>query len=250
MIVNKKNRVKPFFKQLIKLRENVQEKTKLLKFKHKKWEISIERYSNKLKKRYLKFKAKDHTRYTLTKYPNNGTSRKKLYRNSLNSGRNFRLFYGGLLKKDLKKQIKLFNLDKKKKTDVNLIFIKHFEKRLDTILFRSKFAKSFRNARQIITHKKIKVNGSIVNSPSYILENGDLVSIDLSYQNIIIKNLQYCLQGWLKYNARLWPTPPKHLVINYSTMEIFIGDLKLSSLTTEFTFDLKIEKVLLNYYRQ
>ena len=247
----KKNRVKPLFKNLIKLRENVQGKTKILKFKHKKWRTFIENYSKKLKKRYVKFKPQDQTKYTITRYPNKGTSLKKQYRNSLNSGRKLRLFYGGLLKRNFKKQIKILNSDKKNsKKNINLVFLKLFEQRLDTVIFRSKFAKSFRNARQMITHEKINVNGKQVKSPSFILKRGDLVSVDYKYHNIIIENLQYCLQGWVNLNARLWPLPPKHLIINYTTMEIFFDNLDITNLSTDFSFNLNLEKVLLNYYRQ
>lgn len=246
----KKNRVKPLFKQLIKLRENVQGRTKILNFRHKKWKTFIEKYSKKLKKRYVKFKPQDQTKYTITRYPNKGTALKKQFRNSFNSGRKLRLFYGGLLKKNFKKQLKIFNSDKNKKTNINLIFLKLFEQRLDSVLFRSKFAKSFRNARQMITHEKIRVNGKVVKSPSFILKKGDLISVNFKYHEVVIKNLQYCLQGWVNYNARLWPLPPKHLIINYTTMEIFFDNLDITNLSTDFSFNLNLEKVLLNYSRQ
>lgn len=44
------------------------------------------------------------------------------------------------------------------------------ERRLQTIIFKKKLANSIRQARQLITHKKIKVNGKTVNVPSYIIK--------------------------------------------------------------------------------
>jgi hypothetical protein len=48
MILKKKNRFKPIFKQFIKLRENIQNRQKILKFKKKKWKF-FKFYINKLK---------------------------------------------------------------------------------------------------------------------------------------------------------------------------------------------------------
>jgi hypothetical protein len=60
MLFKKKNRYKPRFKQFLKLRENVQNRNKILKFKKKKWEKLLQFYKRKLK-RYKKFKPKDQT---------------------------------------------------------------------------------------------------------------------------------------------------------------------------------------------
>lgn len=246
-----KNIQKPFFKQLVRLRENVQNKTKLLKFKRKKWEDLKNHYLKKLK-RYKKFKPKDHSKYKINKYANKGTSHQKQFRTALQTSRNFRLFYGGLLKKELKKNIKTLTINKFNNhvpTHINLIFLKIFERRLDTVIFRSKFAKSFRNARQLINHEKIYVNNKIVKSPAYILKKGDLITIEPKFHDTIIKNLKYCLRTWIKYKAHLWPIPPKHLIINYLTLEIFFEDIDVTSFSTEFMFELNLEKIVFNYYR-
>jgi len=43
------------------------------------------------------------------------------------------------------------------------------DRRLQTIVFKKELAKSVKEARQMITHKKVLVNGEIVNIPSYIV---------------------------------------------------------------------------------
>jgi small subunit ribosomal protein S4 len=44
-----------------------------------------------------------------------------------------------------------------------------FERRLQTIVFEKKIAPSMKAARQMITHKKIIVDGGVVNAPSYFV---------------------------------------------------------------------------------
>ena len=51
------------------------------------------------------------------------------------------------------------------------------ELRLDNILFRAGFARTRREARQIVDHKHVLVNGSCVNIPSYEVSVGDKIEI-------------------------------------------------------------------------
>ena len=48
----------------------------------------------------------------------------------------------------------------------------YLEQRLQTILVKKKLATTVKSARQLITHKKVLVDGKIVNSPSYIVPVG------------------------------------------------------------------------------
>lgn len=45
----------------------------------------------------------------------------------------------------------------------------YLKRRLQTVLVNKKISPTIKNARQLITHKKILVNGKIINSPSYIV---------------------------------------------------------------------------------
>ena len=51
------------------------------------------------------------------------------------------------------------------------------ELRLDNIIFRLGFARTRREARQIVDHKHVLVNGKQVNIPSYLVKAGDVVEI-------------------------------------------------------------------------
>ena len=51
------------------------------------------------------------------------------------------------------------------------------ELRLDNIIFRLGFARTRREARQIVDHKHVLVNGKCVNIPSYSVKPGDKIEI-------------------------------------------------------------------------
>ena len=51
------------------------------------------------------------------------------------------------------------------------------EARLDNVVYRMGIAPSRRGARQIVSHRHITVNGSVVNIPSYHLKPGDVVAV-------------------------------------------------------------------------
>jgi small subunit ribosomal protein S4 len=50
------------------------------------------------------------------------------------------------------------------------------ERRLDNVVYRCGWAVSRDMARQLVTHRKVKVNGKKVWSPSYLIKIGDMVS--------------------------------------------------------------------------
>ncbi len=51
------------------------------------------------------------------------------------------------------------------------------ESRLDSVVFRMGFARTRREARQIVGHKHVLVNGKRVNIPSYLIKAGDVIEI-------------------------------------------------------------------------
>lgn len=57
------------------------------------------------------------------------------------------------------------------------ILMSLLECRLDNIVFRLGFARTRREARQIVGHKGILVNGKLINIPSYNVKAGDVISI-------------------------------------------------------------------------
>lgn len=235
------SRFKPLYKQFVKLRENVQNRKKLLKFKKKKWKKFIN-YCYSKWRWYRKFKLQDQLRYAVTEYANKWISYERRFKPTLNSSRKFRLFYGNLPKKFVKKQIRQTLKKKINKTkNFKLIFLKFFEQRLDAILYRSKFCISLRNARQLIVHGKIFINKTPAKIPSYILKPGDLISVNTKHRRLIRKSIKI---------SKTLPIPPKYLSINYKTLEIlFNGNIKYTSLSTNFTFYLNLEKILSSYLK-
>ena len=63
----------------------------------------------------------------------------------------------------------------KGRTGENLMIL--LERRLDSVIFRMGFARTRREARQIVGHKHILVNGKAVNIPSYLISVGDTIEI-------------------------------------------------------------------------
>ncbi len=60
-------------------------------------------------------------------------------------------------------------------TGENLMVI--LESRLDSVIFRMGFARTRREARQVVGHKHVLVNGKSVNIPSYLIKAGDVIEI-------------------------------------------------------------------------
>ena len=60
-------------------------------------------------------------------------------------------------------------------TGANLMIL--LESRLDNVVFRMGFARTRKEARQIVGHKHVLVNGKCVNIPSYRIKAGDVVEI-------------------------------------------------------------------------
>ena len=66
-------------------------------------------------------------------------------------------------------------------TGENLMIM--LELRLDNVLFRLGFARTRKEARQIVDHKHVLVNGKCVNIPSYLVKAGDVIEIKESKKN-------------------------------------------------------------------
>ena len=67
-------------------------------------------------------------------------------------------------------------------TGANLMTM--LESRLDNVIFRLGFARTRREARQIVDHKFVLVNGKQVNIPSYLVKAGDTIEIREKSKNI------------------------------------------------------------------
>ena len=73
-----------------------------------------------------------------------------------------------------------------KKTGVTgTIMLQTLESRLDNVIFRAGFAITRKQARQIVNHAHILVNGKKVDVPSYILKAGDVITVKESSKDFV-----------------------------------------------------------------
>jgi small subunit ribosomal protein S4 len=84
-------------------------------------------------------------------------------------------------------------------TGMNLLRI--LERRLDNVVYRMGFGSTRAESRQLVSHKSIVVNGTVVNIPSYQVEAGDVVAIREKSRN------QLRIQGALTLSANRSPVP-------------------------------------------
>ena len=84
-------------------------------------------------------------------------------------------FIYGVLEKPFRNYFEKAQKLKYGTTGENLMIL--LETRLDNVLFRMGFARTRVEARQIVSHREVKVNGKIVNIPSYAVKVGDVVEI-------------------------------------------------------------------------
>ena len=81
------------------------------------------------------------------------------------------------------------------------------EERLDNIVFRMGFARTRREARQIVSHRHVLVNGKIVNIPSYRISAGDKIEIKEKskslqrFKDIVEANGGVSVPAWLESNS-------------------------------------------------
>ena len=57
------------------------------------------------------------------------------------------------------------------------VFLQTLERRFDNVVYRLNLAMSRKQARQLVTHRHFRINGRIVNIPSYIVKPGDVITI-------------------------------------------------------------------------
>ena len=86
------------------------------------------------------------------------------------------------------------------------LLIQQLERRLDNVAFRLGFAISRRQARQVVRHGHVEVNGRKVNIPSYQVNVGDVIAIRESAKKLIIVEqgaqnaAQSPVPAWLEAN--------------------------------------------------
>ena len=118
-------------------------------------------------------------------------------------------------------------------TGDNLMML--LELRLDNIIFRMGFARTRREARQIVDHKHVLVNGKQVNIPSYLVKAGDVIEIrekskgSQRYKDILEVTEGRMVPEWLEANKETLSGSVKELptreVIDVPVNEMLIVEL-------------------------
>jgi small subunit ribosomal protein S4 len=110
----------------------------------------------------------------------------------------------GVLEKQFRRTFE--EADRRKgNTGANLLFL--LECRLDNVVYRMGFGSTRAEARQMVSHKAITVNGKSVNIASYLVKAGDVIAVreKSKKQNRVVEALQLALQvgmpSWVDVNV-------------------------------------------------
>jgi small subunit ribosomal protein S4 len=85
------------------------------------------------------------------------------------------------------------------------VLLQMLESRLDNVVFRLGIAPTRASARQLVSHRHITVNGSVINIPSYLLKPGDIIGVrekSKSLETIVdsLSGRNYSKLPWLEWD--------------------------------------------------
>jgi small subunit ribosomal protein S4 len=102
---------------------------------------------------------------------------------------------------------KYFSEAAKKRGETGVTLLQILERRLDNTVYRLGFAQSRPQARQVVRHGHILINGKKVDIPSYLIKSGDDISVVESAKNLTIikdsvdKKAGSAIPKWLEVNS-------------------------------------------------
>jgi len=105
------------------------------------------------------------------------------YGNQLQAKQKLKSYYGNMNERQFRNTYRKA-LIKRGNTSEN--FIGLLERRLDTVIYRAKFAITVFSARQLINHGHVKVNSKKVNIPSYLVTENDTIEIRDKSKKLIV----------------------------------------------------------------
>ena len=104
------------------------------------------------------------------------------YGTQLEAKQKMKFYYGNMNERQFRNVYRKA-IKKRGNTTENLVGF--LESRLDTVIYRAKFAMTVFSARQLINHGHIKVNGKKVNIPSFLVKAEDSIEIKDKSKNIV-----------------------------------------------------------------
>lgn len=96
------------------------------------------------------------------------------YGTQLMSKQKLKGYYGNISEKQFKS---IFKEADRRKGDTSENLIGLLEQRLDMLVYRMNFVPTVFAARQLVSHKHIKINDKTVNIPSYVVKVGDIIEV-------------------------------------------------------------------------
>lgn len=136
------------------------------------------------------------------KNPKQSRKKQSEYGLQLNEKQKVKFIYG-LLEKQFKHY---YELAAKKNGVTGEMLLQLLESRLDNVVYRLGLANTRREARQIVNHGHITVNGSKVDIPSYLVKPGDVIAVREKSKNsvrikeIVETNAKRVIPAWLEMN--------------------------------------------------
>ena len=116
-------------------------------------------------------------------------------------------------------------------------FLRRLELRLDNVVRRLGFATSLNTARQLVRHGHARVNGNIVNVPSFVLKEGDVVAMSPKLKENVGVKLS------LQHSTRKTPVPE---FLEFNENE-FSGKVVREPSRGESSFDIN-DQLIVEYY--
>jgi small subunit ribosomal protein S4 len=137
----------------------------------------------------------------------------------------------GLSEKQFKR---FFTMAEKKKGITGTNFLVLLERRLDNMVYRLGFATSRKEARQLVSHKHILINGKRVNIPSFLVKEGDEVAV----KNKELFSVKNALESVVRRGVPSWIELDK---------EAMKGVIRLLPVREDITMPIK-EQLIVEYY--
>lgn len=242
----KNSRSKALYKTFIRLKETKIIQQKIFKFRRKKWKKFVEFLERDIKRREISHKLnkrpRDYICYASTKYfiPTYCNRFKNIFRESLINKQRLKFLYGFFPQKQLKTIVNKPKMAGYHPITPPVKLFQQLEYRLDVILYRAFFVKSPRQAKQLIHHRQVLINGLIAANSRVIVKLGDFIEI-VPYRHKFIKENVYKLYTW--------PLEPKYLTINYGTLQIcFTKNIKDINLSRQYNAWINYYN-LINFYK-
>ena len=106
----------------------------------------------------------------------------------------------------------------------SIILLQLLEMRLDTICFTLGFAKTIRQARQLVNHGHISINGKVLTIPSFQCRLNDVISVrdKTSSKNLVSNNLKNNERKEIPYNLKLDSNKLEATVLDYCDRNVVL----------------------------